>query len=60
MSHAIAAHYAGLHLTGCELDPDYFAAGIERVKRETAQMDMFADAPKIAQPEQLFLDTPSA
>jgi len=60
MSHAIAAHYAGLHLTGCELDPDYFAAGIERVKRETAQMDMFADSPKIAQPEQLFLDTPSA
>ena len=46
MSHAIAAHYAGLHLTGCELDPDYFAAGIERVKRETAQMDMFADVPK--------------
>ena len=60
MSHAIAAHYAGLHLTGSELDPDYFAAGIERVKRETAQMDMFADAFKIAQPEQLFLDTPSA
>lgn len=60
MSHAIAAHYAGLHLTGCELDPDYFAAGIERVKRETAQMDMFADALKIAQAEQLFLDTPSA
>ena len=60
MSHAIAAHYAGLHLTGCELDPDYFAAGIERVKRETAQMDMFADAPKIAQAEQLFLDSPSA
>lgn len=59
MSHAIAAHYAGLHLTGCELDPDYFAAGIERVKRETAQMDMFADAPKIAQAEQLSLDTPS-
>lgn len=60
MSHAIAAHYAGLHLTGCELDPDYFAAGIERVKRETAQMDMFADAKKIALPEQLSLDTPSA
>lgn len=60
MSHAIAAHYAGLHLTGCDLDPDYFAAGIERVKRETAQMDMFSDAPKIAQPEQLSLDTPSA
>lgn len=53
MSHAIAAHYAGLHLTGCELDPDYFAAGIERVKRETAQMDMFTDAPKAAQAETL-------
>jgi site-specific DNA-methyltransferase (adenine-specific) len=46
MSHAIAAHYSGVHLTGCELDPDYFAAGIARVKRETAQMDMFAGAPK--------------
>ena len=42
MSHAIAAHYSGVHLTGCELDPDYFAAGIARVKIETAQMDMFA------------------
>ena len=58
MSHAIAAHYAGLQLTGCELDPDYFAAGIERVKRETAQMDMFTDAKKIALPEQLLLDNP--
>ena len=58
MSHAIAAHYAGLHLTGCELDPDYFAAGIERVKRETAQMDMFTDAKKIALHEQLLLDNP--
>ena len=36
-SHAIAAHYAGIHLTGCERDPDYYAAGIERVKRETSQ-----------------------
>lgn len=46
MSIAIAAHYSGVHLTGCELDPDYFAAGIARVKAETAQMDMFADVPK--------------
>jgi len=38
MSHAIAAHYGGVHLTGCELDPDYFAAGIARVKRETQQL----------------------
>lgn len=43
-----------------ELDPDYFAAGIERVKRETAQMDMFTDAKQIALPEQLFLDSPRA
>jgi len=46
MSIAIAAHYGGVHLTGCELDPDYFAAGIARVKAETAQMDMFAGTPK--------------
>jgi site-specific DNA-methyltransferase (adenine-specific) len=55
MSHAIAAHYSGVHLTGCELDPDYFTAGIERVKRETAQMDMFADAPKSQQIETMKL-----
>jgi len=55
MSHAIAAHYAGLHLTGCELDPDYFAAGIARVKAETAQMDMFADVPKEKQTETMKL-----
>jgi len=42
-SSAIACHYAGHHLTGCELDLDYFAAGVERVKRETAQRDMFQE-----------------
>jgi site-specific DNA-methyltransferase (adenine-specific) len=41
MSHAIAAHYGGVHLTGCELDPDYFADGIERVKNETSQLTLF-------------------
>jgi len=55
MSHAIAAHYGGVHLTGCELDLDYFAAGIARVKRETAQMDMFADSPKPEQTETMKL-----
>jgi site-specific DNA-methyltransferase (adenine-specific) len=55
MSHAIAAHYSGVHLTGCELDPDYFAAGIARVKAETAQMDMFADSPKSQQTETMKL-----
>jgi site-specific DNA-methyltransferase (adenine-specific) len=37
-SHAIACHYAGMHLTACEIDPDYFAAAQERIKRETAQL----------------------
>lgn len=41
-SSAIAAHYAGLKFTGCELDADYFNAAVERFKRETAQQDMFS------------------
>jgi site-specific DNA-methyltransferase (adenine-specific) len=44
MSSAIAAHYSGMHLTGCELDPDYYAAGIERVKREIQQTELFQPA----------------
>jgi len=36
-SHAIAAHYAGVHLTACEIDPDYFYAAKARIERETAQ-----------------------
>tara|TARA_R110002167_G_scaffold96366_1_gene255380 strand:+ start:53 stop:763 length:711 start_codon:yes stop_codon:yes gene_type:complete len=36
-SHAIACHYAGMHLTACEIDPDYFAAASERIERETSQ-----------------------
>lgn len=39
-SSAIAAHYAGMHLTACEIDPDYFAAAQERIARETAQMTL--------------------
>jgi hypothetical protein len=35
---AKAAHYSGVHLTGCELDPDYFAASIKRVIDNTAQL----------------------
>jgi site-specific DNA-methyltransferase (adenine-specific) len=34
---AIACHYARLHLTACEIDPDYFAAACRRIERETAQ-----------------------
>jgi len=37
-SSAIAAHYSGVHLTGCELNPDYFAASIKRVIDNTAQL----------------------
>jgi len=38
---AIAAHYAGMHLTACELDKDYFKAACERIERETAQTTLF-------------------
>ena len=38
-SHAIAAHYAGVHLTACEIDPDYFAAACARIDKETRQLD---------------------
>lgn len=37
-SHAIAAHYAGVHLTACEIDPDYFREASARITRETAQL----------------------
>ena len=40
-SHAIAAHYFGAHLTACEIDPDYYAAAMARIKRETAQQVLF-------------------
>lgn len=38
---AIASHYAGLHLTACEIDEDYFQESIERIKTETAQETLF-------------------
>ena len=36
-SHAIAAHYFGVHLVACEIDPDYYKKAVARIKRETAQ-----------------------
>jgi site-specific DNA-methyltransferase (adenine-specific) len=36
---AIACHYAKLHLTACEIDPDYFQAACERIARETSQSE---------------------
>ena len=38
MSIAIACHYLGYDLTGCELDKDYYEAGMKRVKQETSQL----------------------
>ena len=38
---AIAAHYAGMRLTATEIDPEYFAASVERIKRETRQQTLF-------------------
>jgi site-specific DNA-methyltransferase (adenine-specific) len=53
---AIAAHYAGVHLTACEIDPDYFAAACERIRRETMQEDMFQPPPPTLQEVELPLD----
>jgi site-specific DNA-methyltransferase (adenine-specific) len=39
-SHAIACHYFGAHLTATEIDPDYYAAACERIKRETQQLGL--------------------
>ena len=38
---AIACHYAGHDLVGCELDKDYFEAAKARIDRETRQVALF-------------------
>jgi site-specific DNA-methyltransferase (adenine-specific) len=45
-SSAIACHYAGHHLTACELDADYYKAACERIDRETRQQTLFPTANK--------------
>ena len=40
---AIACHYYGAYLTACEIDPDYYAAALERIERETRQLDLYSD-----------------
>lgn len=40
-SNAIAAHYAKMHFVGCELDEDYFRKSIERIQKETRQLELF-------------------
>lgn len=39
---AIAAHYAGIHLTAYEIDADYFHAAKTRIARETSQAELFS------------------
>ncbi len=39
---AIACHYAGHPLTACEIDPEYFADALDRIQRETRQLDLFS------------------
>ena len=47
---AIACHYFGAHLTATEIDSDYFAAAIDRIKRETQQVELpLAAAPRSEQ-----------
>lgn len=40
-SSAIAAHYFGCDFVGTEIDPDYYAAAVERFNNETKQVSMF-------------------
>lgn len=41
MSSVIACLNLGFEIVGCELDEDYFKAGVERVKRSQAQQKLF-------------------
>ena len=41
MSIALACHNLGFDLTLCELDKDYFDAGVKRLKQHQAQLTMF-------------------
>ena len=41
MSSAIACHQMGFDLTLCELDKDYYEAGVKRFKEQTLQQSLF-------------------
>jgi site-specific DNA-methyltransferase (adenine-specific) len=41
MSSAIACHQMGFDLTLCELDKDYYEAGVKRFKEQTMQQSLF-------------------
>ena len=38
---AIACHYAGYDLTGCELDKEYYDMAMQRIKDQTSQTTLF-------------------
>jgi len=41
-SNAISSHYAKMgEFVGCELDEDYYKASIERIRKETRQLELF-------------------
>ena len=54
MSIVIACHDMGFKLTGCELDKDYFDAGVERVKKHVSQLSLFAPEELTQKNETLF------
>ena len=41
MSSAIACHQMGFDLTLCELDKDYYEAGVKRFREQTMQQSLF-------------------
>ena len=47
MSIAIACADYGFDLYGCELDPEYYKKGLERVQNHINQLDIFTERPKI-------------
>jgi len=55
-SSVIACLNMGYEITGCELDPDYFAAGVERVRNSQRQETLFTPAPP--KQDQLTLEQP--
>lgn len=40
---AIACHYSDNPLVACEIDEDYYTAALERIERETRQLDFFTE-----------------
>ena len=49
MSSVIACLNMGFEITGCELDADYFVAGVKRVEQSQKQSPLFAPAPPAIQ-----------